>query len=312
MKILFIFPHIHPYNSQSVREKPSGGTEKVVCFLSEALTKLGHECKIATSLNEFPDVDINWPDAVITQESQLFFQFPKAKKIWWVHHFIDQEIIARGAVWARLYADHIVTLSQCQSDEFQDELRLASTIIPHGVWLDELHPPTAKDPYRLIYASTPFRGLEKIPALFSQIKAREPRATIAICSSMATYGKPEEDAKYADLFSELKRMDGVDVLGSLNQQQLYAEYAKASTFFYPCIWRETYCLALDEAIAHGCFPVVPGLGALMERAAITEAEEFAEDVLSSFEHGNWAPGKEPRDWMEVARQWEREVLSVPV
>jgi glycosyltransferase involved in cell wall biosynthesis len=326
MRILFLYPRDTAYNSKTVREQPSGGTEKAVIFLGEALKKLGHEVYWATNPQAVAawrgagsEVDIR-PDVVIAQEAEYFEDFPLSRKVWWVHHFSDQPVIMRGAAFARAFADKIVTLSRCQQHDFSSKLRLNTVAIGHGVWLDELcNAPSApsKDPYRLIYASAPFRGLERVPALFRQIRQHEPRATIAICSSMATYGDTEahRDAEFKAVFDELATIEGVDLLGSLNQQALYREYARASIFFYPCTWPETYCLALDEAIAHGCVPVVSDIGALGER--IGTGLIFSNiDANFPFAVINWVSGyfpyprhgDYPRDWMDVARQWEREVL----
>jgi glycosyltransferase involved in cell wall biosynthesis len=251
--------------------------------------------------------DPEWPDIVITQLAQFFDKFPeKTKKIWWVHHFGDQPVIKENALYARLYADRVVTLSHCQHDDFKRNLRIESTIIGHGVWLDEVHSPIEKDPYRLIYASAPFRGLDKIPALFREIKTREPRTAIAICSSHKMYGKPEDDEKYQALFDELAGMEGVELLGSLNQTDLYREYARASIFFYPCTWKETECLSLTEAISHGCKPVVTPLGALVEKVKTTYTiDEIPSLSLDNIEYSDYKPS----DWVDIARQWEKEVLS---
>lgn len=315
MRIVFVFPREQAYNSQSVRQKACGGTEKAVIYLGEALAELGHEIEWVTTLDQL-EQPIAAPDAVITQEAELLQRFPHTKKIWWLHHFADQPVIQRNSGYGRVFADKIVTLSQCQADEFRQALRLDSVTIGHGVWVDELYTP-AKDPYRLIYASTPFRGLERIPAIFSAIKAKEPRATIAIASSMGTYGLHEQDAKYKPLFDRLAAMDGVEMLGALNQEQLYSEYSKSSVFLYPCTWRETYCLALDEAVAHSCIPVTSGLAALAERfqylmPAPTSDEHFASRVLGVFsEPDAFRPSDKPMNWTDIALRWEREVLQCP-
>lgn len=324
MDILFIFPHLHAYNSVSVRQSPCGGTEKAVIFLGEALQRLGHEVTLVTT-NEELKQGLRKPDVVITQEAQILEGFTGSKRVWWCHHFSDQPIIQRNAAYGRAFADTVVTLSQCQHDDFKNVLRIPSTIIGHGVWLDEVEK-AGKDPFRLIYASTPFRGLERIPALFRRIKEAESRATIAICSSMGTYGTPEEDEKYRGLFDELSTINGVDLMGALNQQQLYAEYAKASIFFYPCTWPETYCLAMDEAIAHGCVPVVSGLGALPERSPLGACDSDDLLLASIFKemgtpdtlkriyglavYSLLYADKTPRDWLAVAKKWEEEVLNV--
>lgn len=313
MKILLVFPRENIYTSQSVRELPSGGTEKVVTFLSEALTKKGHTCLVATTLEEALASEVFEPDVLITQHASLFAKdcFKNAKKIWWLHHFSDQPIVKQGAMYGRVFADKVITLSKIHHDDIKAVYGLKSEIIGHGIWLDEVVTDVEKDPYRLIYASTPFRGLERIPALFKKIKEAEPRATIAICSSMGTYGLPEQDAEYSDLFRELEGMAGVELKGSLNQAELYSEMARASVFFYPCIWAETYCCVMDEAVAHGCIPVVTDLGALPERANATKTlggitlEEICErnaiDDLSLVS---------PRDWMDVVEDWEQCLKSM--
>jgi len=325
MKILFIFPREKPYDSHSVRKLPSGGTEKAVIFLGEAFQRLGHEVEWITTQQQLIEAEGTEPDAVITQEAELLQLFPNSKRVWWTHHFSDQPIIQRGAAYGRAFADKVVTLSQCQQDDFKVNLRIDSVKIGHGIWPSELAIGWQKDPYRLIYTSTPFRGLERIPDLFPEIRKMEPRATIAICSSMGTYGHPEQDAQYQKLFDELATIDGVELLGALNQEQLYEQYAKASIFFYPCTWPETYCLAMDEAIAHYCTTITTKLGALPERQF---GVAYPLDLMSNaaiccmwgttgklkmpdweeFNHRAFE-GQEPQDWLDVAKQWERKVLS---
>jgi|GEM_PF-2752745 len=329
MKIVFIFPREKPYDSQSVRKLPSGGTEKAVIFLGEAFQRLGHEVEWITTQQQLIEAEGTTPDMVITQEAELLQLFPKSKRVWWTHHFSDQPVIQRGAAYGRAFSDKVVTLSQCQQDDFKANLRMDSVKIGHGIWLEEikqyrlaarLDSPSRdiRDPYRLIYASTPFRGLERIPELFREIRKMEPRATIAICSSMGTYGQHEQDAQYQKLFDELATIDGVELMGALNQAQLYEQYAMASIFFYPCTWPETYCLAMDEAIAHGCKPLTSNLGALRERGAckVYDSEWVTACEIIFGKHGEtempypyWKNEFEPKDWLDVAKQWEAQVLS---
>ena len=141
---------------------------------------------------------------------------------------------------------------------------------------------------------------------------------------MRTYGDEAGDQQYEGLFRELEGIEGVELLGPLNQEALYREYARASIFFYPCIWPETYCLAMDEAIAHGCSIVTYRLGALPERQYGFISDILAASVivcLNGNSNVNQPPppfnefdpkafhGHPPRDWLDVARQWEAEVLA---
>lgn len=319
MKILFVFPRPKHYDSRSIRELPSGGTEKAVIFLGEALQQCGHDVEWITTSDQIGPRDA---DVVITQEAQFFDLYPEAKKVFWSHHFADQPITDRSAPYARCFADKIVTLSACHREDFLSTLKLDSVVIGHGVWLGEVVK-AEKDPYRLIYASTPFRGLERIPKLFKAIKEKEPRATIAIASSMQTYGDTEGDRQYKPIFDELQSIPGVELLGSLNQQQLYQEYAKASIFFYPCIWPETYCLAMDEAIAHGCHVAATRLGALGDQVYFDPSRGYVTrlDYILGPDHMNGhyldeifslqqlTQNKRPKDWSQIALEWEEKVLN---
>lgn len=293
MRYLFAFPHSKEYDSTSVRASASGGTEKAVVFLAEALRKRGHHVDLWTSLEEIRNGRVRMPDVAVAQEAQYLEPFASSIKVWWVHHFADQPIIQRSAGFARAFADRTVTLSRCQQQDYLDNLRIESVIIPHGVWFDELAQGD-KIPGRCIYASTPFRGLDQIPALWPQVLDRYPHATLTVCSSMATYQRDDQDAQYQALFERVAALPGVTMRGSLSQNDLYREYAQAEVFFYPCTWRETYCLALDEATAHGCRAATTGLAALGERVAQA-------DMTQPFD----APfGRQPVGWDEVARQWE--------
>lgn len=326
MNILFICPREKPFNSQTVRELPCGGTEKAHIYLGEAFQKLGHDVSWVTTPDEL-QATLNCVDylpggqhiydVVITQQAELLEHFPNARKVFWSHHFADQAITIQQAAFARCFADKIVTLSQCHAKHLKDTLRLKSVIIGYGVWLNEVVK-AEKDPYRLIYASTPFRGLDRVPELFQAIKEREPRATITIASSMRTYGEAQSDSEYTHLFKRLSEMEGVTLTGPLNQQQLFQEYAKASIFFYPNTWPETFCLALEEALVHDCNPFTTDLGALSERANTCRMDELVEDVLTdfrigentgcAFDHSIYMK-HQPKDWLEVAKEWQERVLS---
>lgn len=313
MKVTFTFPRPKAYDSQFVRQFPSGGTEKAVIFLGEAFEKLGHSVTWLTTVEQVEQYQGD-EDVYITQVAKLLEQ-AKGKRVWWCHHFPDQPIIQDNACYGRVFADKVVTLSQCHHESFKEQLKIDSVVIGHGVWLDEVVTGVNKDPYRLIYASTPFRGLERLPELFTAIKAREPRATIAVCSSMETYGEPEKDAQYREIFEELQALEGVKLLGALKQEALYREYAKASIFFYPCTWAETYCLALDEALAHGCKPIVSDLGALPERVnpewinGDIRIKSLGEILIDKALRKEISIKFKPIDWLTIAKQWEEEVLK---
>jgi glycosyltransferase involved in cell wall biosynthesis len=304
VKLLFIVPHMQAYDSVSVRERGCGGTEKAATYLTEALTKLGEDVRLVTTWDEIQRIDHSWPDVVITQHAELFERFDRAVvKVWWCHQATDRPFIRDGARLARRHADQVVTLSVFHQQNFLNELGMESTAIGYGIWREELAPASVKDPGRLIYASVPQRGLDNVPALFAEIRALEPEATFAVCSSNATWGMPEQDDPYQPLFDELRQTDGVELLGSLPQKQLYAQFARASIFFYPATYIETYCLAMSEAMAHGCLPIITEIGALPERWA--PSRSLVEGAVAAIRrcrkrHPNVTS---PPGWLEIAERW---------
>lgn len=309
MRIQFLVPFVRPYDSRSVREHPCGGTERAAVFLGEALGRIGHEVRHACTDEQVATVESDWPEAVISSFGHPFPRFPKARKVWWPHQFTDRPFVWEQAPLVRRFADDVVTLSVAHQSELQRVLGLESVIIGHGVWHAELHPVVEKDPAKLIYCSVPQRGLDLVPALFRRIKEAEPAATLTVCSSLATWGRPEEDVHFEDLFAQLRDLDGVTLRGSLNQAALYAELATAGVFFYPCTYRETYCMALDEAMAHGCIPVVTNCGALPER--FPPSPRLAHSAVEAIRTGRRRRPAVPvpPDWSAVAERWHHLLTS---
>lgn len=314
MRILLIYLKNSRYDSQIVRDYPCGGTEKAAIFLGEAFQKLGHDVFWVTTPDELEGSVSLQPDVVITEFANYLEIFPNAYKVWWVHLFSEQSIIQNHKDAALRFAHQTVTLSQRHFEDIREHVGIPSTLIRNGLWLNEIHPPVTKDPYKFIYCSSPDRGLQLIPKLFPLIQTRVPQANITICSSMKLYNKPEADESFASLYRDLMAMPGVRLAGAVNQAELYREMASSRYFFYPCMENETYCIALDEALAHGCLPLILEVGsqsAIPERVKtfqIQELEALLEEVASgpSAELQRFIP---PVDWMTVAAVWEEKVFS---
>lgn len=315
MRLLFMFLRENIYTSESVRQYPSGGTEKTTIFLAEALHKMGHEVFIASTWHEYEFYRTQNFDVVIAQDARLFPDFKSAKRVWWLHQPADNPYIHQRYQFAKMFADQVVTLSQFQHDSFLHHLNIESTIIGHGLWYHELAQPVEKIPYSLIYSTIPYRGMHLLPEIFRKVKAFQPQATLAICSSMALYGYPEQDAQYQHIFAELAQIEGVTLHGALNQAQLYEQYAKTAVHVYPCIQAESYALVLDEALAHGCIPAIYDIGAMPERfpPCGKSPDDIVEFIRFLFDQPHltlehWTKRFRPKDWMTIASEWNELVL----
>ena len=301
MRLLFAFPSSSDVSINAARSFPSGGTERSVAFVADALESLGHEVTIWWDKGKQPD----WSgfDVIVTQHAQYFANVPdETARVWWLHHFCDQPIVTEHGGFARAFADAVVCLSETSRANVRRVLKMEPSIIPHGVDLARVSK-LDTIPGRLLYCSAPFRGLEQVLEDYPLIKAAHPHASLVVAGTMRMYGQDEQDRQFKPLYDALAALPDVHLLGPLNQAQLFDEMAKAEVFYYPCKWPESYCMALDEAIAHGCIPITTGLAALGER--VKTGYNPVSDCIDALSHGmrsDWAM-RQPLDWADIGRMW---------
>jgi hypothetical protein len=120
---------------------------------------------------------------------------------------------------------------------------------------------------RLIYHTTPHRGLELLYPIYDHIsKEMGDKIHLDVFSSFEIYGWKERDKKYSTLYEKLKAHKHITYHGTQPNSIVREYLSRAHYFPYPCIWKETSCIALIEAIEHGVVSVHPNYGALPETA----------------------------------------------
>ncbi len=120
---------------------------------------------------------------------------------------------------------------------------------------------------KLIYHTTPHRGLELLYPVYEKLSSKYGSDIhLDVFSSFKIYGWKERDKKYQPLFDKLIKHPHITYHGTQPNSVVRDYLSKAYYFPYPCIWKETSCIALIEAIEHGVIPVHPNLGALPETA----------------------------------------------
>ena len=109
---------------------------------------------------------------------------------------------------------------------------------------------------KLIYASTPFRGLDVLLEMFPQIKSRVPFAELYVFSGLAVYGisYDQELNKYGHLYKKALQ-PGVHMAGNVLQKKLRSEMMSSWLMVYPCTFPETLAGVTLEAQAAG-LPVI--------------------------------------------------------
>lgn len=124
-----------------------------------------------------------------------------------------------------------------------------------------------EDGLRLIYHTTPHRGLELLVPIFDQLQKKYENIHLDVFSSFNAYGWPERDEPFEELFKKIEDHDHMTYHGFQPNEVVREALAKAHIFAYPSVWPETSCIAMMEAMSAGCLCVHSSLAALPETTA---------------------------------------------
>src|SRR5215475_2046025 len=211
MRIAFVDFTGFDYTPMTPRERPLGGMQSALCYLSESLAARGHDVSLINKTNapgqyrgvnclsmhqSLPnrflwslDVAISISGAGLNLRRSNF----KCPLILWTGHDTDQVPVASLAnvqerdVWSR-----IVLASDWQAQRFANAFRIKKEkirVVRNAIapTFDALHRngryffETARPPV-LIYSSTPFRGLHILLKAFPNIRSHVPGCTARIYS----------------------------------------------------------------------------------------------------------------------------------
>jgi glycosyltransferase involved in cell wall biosynthesis len=196
---------------------------------------------------------------------------PNKKKILWLHDLPnDPEAahLADGSLRKRF--DKIV----CVSD-WQMQLYNLISAVPYSecVVIKNAIEPIKIDKkefdgtVRLIYHTTPHRGLEILIPVFEELCKMHDDIHLDVYSSFKIYGWEERDNQFQELFDRCRSNEKITYHGSVSNEEIREALVKSHIFAYPSIWPETSCLAAIEAFSAKNIVVCPNYAALPETSA---------------------------------------------
>jgi glycosyltransferase involved in cell wall biosynthesis len=183
--------------------------------------------------------------------------------------------------------------------------------------------PGIKDPNKVIFPSSPDRGLDRAMRIMDKVRLKHPEAYLAV------YYGIEHLPKYGrtDLMNELKAMmderPWVKYYGATQQDELMKHFKEAAIWLYASDWIETSCVSAMEVICSGVYPIVRKIGGVADTLAyaesqgmakllpiecVTESEHqiFADEVCKAIEEKAWEKVSiDPYtiSWEKVAKEW---------
>lgn len=120
------------------------------------------------------------------------------------------------------------------------------------------------DKIKLVYTSTPQRGLELLVPVFEELCKTNPDIVLHVFSSFKIYGWDEADKTYEPLYDRIRNHPKMVYHGFQSNNLVKAHLESASILAYPSTWIETSCRSMLEAMSAGLVCVHPNLGALPE------------------------------------------------
>lgn len=212
-------------------------------------------------------------DKVVIYSSRVPTNLDSTKiRILWCHD------VAGDPMYEHLYNDghtkfhKIVFVSHHQMQAFQLYYKIPyskcmvidNAIVPVDITPEE-HAKRFKAnyPIRMIYTSTPHRGLNLLIPAFKELR-KDFNITLDVFSSFALYNQAGRDEEFNELFKACQESEDIFYHGS-QPNEVVRDFLKQSHIFaYPSTWQETSCLCLIEAMSAGLVCVHSTLGALPE------------------------------------------------
>ncbi len=289
------------------------GSESSFFNLARALAGMGHEvvvfCDCAAEYDDpsgfkalplpaivaFPKVE--GVDAMIAWNEPDYLQFapPGAKR------YCDQQLNDFGYCqhpdWRQL-ADVWVSPSENHRDNVMQGLQPVE-VIPNSLATHLFEEPAPdRDPNRVVWCSSPDRGLHHLLAAWPLVRGRNPKAELRIFYRLAPWlarvrDLPDEAgrrARYIEAALEkLAHGYGVTVHDVVPNQQMIRELRAAKVLAYPCDpirYTEGFGVSVLDACGAGCQPIITSADALPSvhgGASIvlntTEPEQWALNIL---------------------------------
>ena len=310
---------------QDIETKGLGGSETAAVKLAEALSELGWIVTVYGDVDQGCHQDVVFRhhetfdplvrrDVLISSRLPELFDRPvnAGVKLLWMHDTDCGDRLTRARA---AHIDQVLTLSSWHTSHVSGLYPFLEINMEQGPGFGEPleHPklvqirngldltpyaPNGKVPARkkrVVYTSSPDRGLDLLLELWPQIRRRVKGAVLEYAYAPVYFQIAESDptvAAHAQKIAELSRQPGVKALGSLSQPDVAKLLRSSLVWACPSYctphempFMETSCIGAVEAQAAGCAVVASNWGALPETVrvgALIDAEPLSETWRECF------------------------------
>lgn len=327
----------YPFDEEIYKTKPLGGSETALVQMARLLReKTGRPVKVfnmrdneltadsgveyipAGKLNGYmskkkPHTHIAWRHNIKLTEAPTYL---------WCHDLVT------GGVEGKKNFDKIMCLSKFHKGYVQGLQGVSDDqviVTRNGIDPVKLFakPPKAKNPNKLVWMSSPDRGLDKAMLVCDRIRKHRPDVELHVYYGLDNLYK----FGLAELAEKLKAMMAerpyVKYHGFTEQTKMYHEVSDAVIWIHPCNFIETFCITALEMLALGIYPVTRRLGALANTLEKAEKQgqatmldhdcvsdedilNYANAVTKALVNKSWEKvslDAENYSWDSVANEW---------
>ena len=192
-------------------------------------------------------------------------------RILWLHDLPgdpESEHLANGG-WAKFHKLVFVSNWQMQAYILKYNIPWSHCLVMKNAIepIPEHKKPSVDDKIKIIYTSTPHRGLNILYAVFEKLCEKYDNIELDVYSSFKLYGWEQRDEPFKELFSALDAHPKINYHGAVSNETVREALQQSHIFALPSTWPETSCLCLIEAMSAGNICVHSNLAALPETAA---------------------------------------------
>jgi glycosyltransferase involved in cell wall biosynthesis/tetratricopeptide (TPR) repeat protein len=269
-----------------------GGSETAVIEMSKRLAAKGHRVRVFTNCGHDSYEDgVEWLtterieraepcDILVAWRIAPALEVLRSRVRWlWVHDVMP----GAADAWNIHIAERVLALSEWHAGHMADNGIPREKIwrTRNGIDPERFEAPVIRDPKKVVYATSPARGLDQVLDMWPAIRERVPVATLDVLYGFGVWaalaagsGSAQETKRIDALVARLAEMEslGVTTVGRVNGGEVARRMLGAGVLAYPS-WNgetaheDTSCITAMEARAAGLYIVTSPRGALPETCA---------------------------------------------
>lgn len=277
--VIYTGPSWERWDFRNVDKGGIGGSETWTVYLAREFDRMGYRVKVFADCPEphiydggveylhytdYPRfVDRNWIDYFISSRTTDTLDFPvRAGKIFVMIH--DVWLLSDRV---KIHLDKVY--KYCALSEWHRSFISSYHNIPedkiwvtsNGVDFSRFEQDVQRERHRMIYSSSPDRGLDTLLGMMPKIIEKVPDAELHVFYGFKNWAEAVErrgDEKQRKKMEEIRQalnQPGVIYHGRVGQKELAKEFLRSSLWAYPTSFEESFCITAVEAQRAG-LPVV--------------------------------------------------------